>query len=540
MNTDTFHRRSPQRWLVFWILALGYVTVYFHRLSPAVVAEEMRRDLAAGGSLLGLLGSAYFYPYALMQIPAGLLADSWGPRRTIAAFLCAAFAGSIVLSASPDAYVAVAGRALVGTGVAMLFVPALKVLAEWFDEHEFAHMTGVLMAMGGIGSYGAAAPLAYVSGVIGWRWSFALVGGFTLALAALVWAFVRDRPPEPAQPSKRPSRDEGEWNRDGAAGDGRTAGGRAGAGGTGAERAAGRGARAGPAPLRQGHSRQETLLQGVKTVVSHPRFWPLASWFFFTCAVFFSFVGLWGGPYLMQVYGLGKAEAGHILSMAAVGMIAGSPLLSFASNNLFKARKPVLVMSGCLLSAAAGTLFFFPRGLPPLLLSLVCFMIGVSGGASVTVGFAANKELFPLPIAGTASGLVNFFPFFGGAVFQVVLGAVLDRAGLTEAGGFTPAGFTRALLVLFACGLAALASSLFVRETMKAAGRRGPREAERRLFHFSFRPATSRLCFPEAKDAWPPCPFRATRTAGEAAPSWRRRTAPGCAAYSTTPRGRGR
>jgi hypothetical protein len=37
--------------------------VYFHRLCPAVVADDMRRDLAAGGGLLGLLGSAYFYPF---------------------------------------------------------------------------------------------------------------------------------------------------------------------------------------------------------------------------------------------------------------------------------------------------------------------------------------------------------------------------------------------------------------------------------------------------------------------------------------------
>ena len=430
MSVEPRQRALRYRWLIFWVLAFGYVMVYFHRLCPAVVAQDMRRDLLAGGGLLGLLGSAYFYPYALMQLPAGLLSDSWGPRKTITLFFCAAFAGSVVLGTAPNAYVAVVGRALVGLGVAMLFVPTLKVLAEWFRIKEFAMMTGILMAMGGVGSYSASAPLAYISNWVGWRLSFLLVGSFTLALAALVWVFVRDRPsdmglPKLAEPSGHPSRHP-----------------------------------FGPEGVTV------HLTQGVKMVLSHPRFWPLASWFFFTCAIFFSFIGLWGGPYLMQVYGLSNVKAGHILSMAAVGMIAGSPLLSFVSNYFFKARKPVLILSSVFMSTATAVLFFFPRGIAPPFLYLICFTIGMFSGASVTIGFTANKELFPVPIAGTASGLVNFFPFLGGALFQIILGAVLDSQGLTATGGFSLRGFRYALLVLFICGLAALVSSLFIKETM--------------------------------------------------------------------------
>ncbi len=82
------HRNSAgfYRWLIFWILALGYILVYFHRLCPAVMAVDMMADLKTGGALTGFLASAYFYPYAMMQLPAGLLSDSWGPRNTITAF----------------------------------------------------------------------------------------------------------------------------------------------------------------------------------------------------------------------------------------------------------------------------------------------------------------------------------------------------------------------------------------------------------------------------------------------------------------------
>ncbi|MGD2269911.1 MAG: MFS transporter [Desulfobacterales bacterium] len=412
------------RWLIFWILAFGYVMVYFHRLCPAVVAEDMRRDLAAGGGLLGLLGSAYFYPYALMQLPAGLLSDSWGPRKTISLFFCVAFAGSLILAIAPDVLVAIVGRTLVGLGVAMFFVPTLKVLAEWFRVKEFAMMTGILMAMGGIGSYSAATPLAYISNWIGWRQSFGLVGIFTLILAALVWAFVRDRPadldwPSPAQPSAFAAEAIG-------------------------------------------------LIQGVKMVLSLLRFWPLSCWFFFTCAIFFSFIGLWGGPFLMQIYGLSKARAGHILSMAAIGMIVGSPFLSFLSNDLFKARKPVLILASVFMLIITGTLYFYTRQIPIPLLYLICLGIGLFSGAIVTIGFTTNKELFPVSIAGTATGLVNFFPFLGGALFQVILGFVLDSQGLTASGAFVFEGYKYSFLLLFLCGLAALIASFFLTETMPA------------------------------------------------------------------------
>ena len=169
----------------------------------------------------------------------------------------------------------------------------------------------------------------------------------------------------------------------------------------------------------------------------------------------------------MQVYNLSKPQAGHILSMAAIGMIVGSPLLSYLSNNLFKARKPVLILTSALICVITGTLYFFSQSIPVLLFYPICLAIGIFGGAVATIGFITNKELFPVSIAGTATGLVNFFPFLGGAVFQVILGTVLDSQGLSAAGGFALSGFRYCFLLLFVCGLVALVSSFFLKETLQ-------------------------------------------------------------------------
>ncbi len=422
MAVDLMNKALRYRWGIFWILALGYVLVYFHRMCPAVVAVEMMRDLRTGGSLIGFLGAAYFYPYALMQLPAGLLSDSWGPRKSITLFFSIAFLGSVLLGLASTAGWAIVGRTLVGLGVAMIFVPTLKVLSEWFKPREFATMTGILLAMGGIGSLIATTPLAVVSSWIGWRLSFVIVGMMTFVLAALVWKFVRNRPADLGWPSPTgPPEDL-------------------------------------PAVI--------SLKEGVKIVITRPAFWPVAVWFFFDCAVFFSFGGLWGGPYLMQVYGLSKPEAGHILSMLAIGVIIGSPLLSYISNRVFHARKPVLLLSSFILVIITAVLAFYTDRIPMVGLYFVCLGLGIFSSGIVVIAFTANKELFPVEIAGTAIGLVNLFPFAGGAVFQPLLGYILEKNGVVN-GAFTLGGYQQAFLALFACGIVALLASLCMKETMK-------------------------------------------------------------------------
>jgi sugar phosphate permease len=203
----------------------------------------------------------------------------------------------------------------------------------------------------------------------------------------------------------------------------------------------------------------------MKRVITDPRFWPIAIWFFFDCAVFFSFGGLWGGPYLMQVYGFSKAQAGQILSMLAIGMIVGSPMLSFLSNRVFQGRKPVLVLSSFVLLCLTALLAFYTEKLPLAGLYLICLGLGIFSSAIVVIGFTTTKELFPVQIAGTSTGLVNIFPFAGGAVFQPLLGYLLESRGRVE-GAFTLAGYEQAFLLLFFCGLIAFLASLCLQETL--------------------------------------------------------------------------
>ncbi|MGA1824222.1 MAG: MFS transporter [bacterium] len=406
---------------MFWLLALAYLFVYFHRFALSVVAVELNNTFQTSAGLMGILGSVYFYSYALMQFPAGLLSDSLGPRKGVTIFLLLTSCGSILFGFSSSIKMAILARLMVGIGVSMVFIPTLKILSQWYKPSEFAFMAALLNAMGGLGILISAAPLALISEILGWRISFQLIGVITFILAMLVWIIVRDRPSDMGWPSIKTAEQKTE-----------------------------------PIPL----------LEGAKQVITEKYFWPVALWFFFDCGVFFGFGALWSGPYLIHVYGMSSKEAGLILSMLAVGMIGGSPLLSFLSDKVLHSRKKVLMLSSAALTADMLVLFLLPNVLSKTALFLVFLLFSIFSSAIVAIGFSTVKELFPIEITGTSVGCVNIFPFLGGAIFQHFLGWILDLYPKTGINIYPLRAYSSLLLILTGTSLLALFCTFFMKETI--------------------------------------------------------------------------
>lgn len=416
-------RFEKYRYLIFSILGVAYILVFFHRLAPAVVAVDMMTDLKTGGALMGILASAYFYPYGLMQIPAGLLADSWGPRRSIVFFFIFAAAGSIALGMAQSIGAAIFARILVGLGVSMVFVATLKILTNWFEPGKFVRMSGLFMSMGGLGAYTASTPLAMLSDAISWRGSMIVIGILTLIISLLVFLLVRDTPEQ-----------------------------------------------SGFKPLDRCMTAincDDTkigLLDGIFIVIRNGHFWSTAMCSFFGSLVLLSFNGLWGGPFLMHVYGMSRAQAGGVLSMMAVGLIVGAPFMSWLSNKVVRSRKKVLMLSHFCAMCVFAPLAFFTGDFPTAMLYLWCFLFNFFLSSLVVVGYSAIKDSFPIQISGTATGVLNIFPFAGAAVGQPLIGWYLDSVG--SVGGKYPVeaystAFKFCLISLFL----AFAAATMVRET---------------------------------------------------------------------------
>jgi sugar phosphate permease len=172
------------------------VLAFFHRVAPGAIAADLRAQFHTSATMLGFIAAFYFYPYAAMQLPSGVLADTIGPRRLFTGGCLVAGAGSLLFAFAPDVGWLLAGRALVGLGVAVAFVSVLKLIANWFGEREFATWTGVLQLIGNLGGTLGAWPLAWLVQRVSWREVFAGAGAISIALAACIWLWVRDTPRE--------------------------------------------------------------------------------------------------------------------------------------------------------------------------------------------------------------------------------------------------------------------------------------------------------------------------------------------------------
>src|SRR3990167_7611417 len=173
--------------------ALFFFYAWILRVAPSVMIDDLMRDFAVGAAAIGNLSAFYFYGYAGMQIPVGLLIDRFGPRRlmTVAAAGCAA--GCVLFALAPSLWALSLGRFLIGATAAFSLIGAMTVAGQWFPPARFALLSGLAMMLGMAGGVFGQAPLRLLVDGLDWRQASPAPagGGGVLALAAV--ATVRDK-----------------------------------------------------------------------------------------------------------------------------------------------------------------------------------------------------------------------------------------------------------------------------------------------------------------------------------------------------------
>jgi sugar phosphate permease len=413
------------RWGGYTVLILAYMTVYFHRMAPGVVAADLMAAFHASGAALGSLAAMYYYVYTAMQVPAGVLADTLGARIGVALGCLVAGGGSMLFGLAPGIEVASLGRLLVGLGVSVVFVGLMRSNTQWFGERRYGAISGLTLSLGNIGSILAAGPLAVLLAAASWRTVFVAMGVFSLAIALLSALFVRSRPEDAGLPSVREI--EGKP----------------------------------PHPERDRH-----WLADLGGVFATAAIWPSFFVMFGVTGSLFAFAGLWGVPLMRDVFGLDRTGASLYTTAALAGFALGSLLMGWLSDHLGR-RKPVM-LGACAFSVLAWlALVLLPWGPGWTGLALYA-LLGVAAGGFV-VGYAAAKEVVPPGVAGMAIALVNTGLFLGAAIMQPAFGWVLDLTwdgtlveGVRRYGW---AAYRNGLWLSCGFALLALVASLAVRET---------------------------------------------------------------------------
>ena len=259
----------------------------FYRSSNGVIAPDLMHELHVDVGDIGWSSGSFFVIFALLQIPIGVLFDRYGVRRVVSTMLIFAIIGSCLFSFAQSVGLLVVGRFLIGLGFAGGMAGSLVVLSRWHASSGFTRAMTLLFAFANIGSLLATLPLAMATDWVGWRTTFLALGGITGVVAVLFFAVVRDMPDDTADQARR--------------------------------------------PLTLGES-----VRGIAEVFRVPGLLTVMPMIAIGYASIVTIVGLWGGPYLHDVYELDGVARGNLLSIMAIALVCQiafnrDPL--FASNS---------------------------------------------------------------------------------------------------------------------------------------------------------------------------------------------------------------
>lgn len=378
--------------LVAMLSVMGALS-QFHRSALGVIAPELAADLGLDPAVLGTANGSFFAALAVLQVPIGLAFDRFGPRRVVSVLTAVAALAAAAHGWVGDPAQLIAVRLLVGAGCAASFMAGVVLTARWFGRARMATMLARVFAASQLGTLAATTPLAWAAGRFGWRASFVAAGLLTAVVGVLWHAWVRDDPPGATLPPR--------------------------------------------------HETLAEVLAGLGAVLRTPGLPRLLALHAFAYAAVAVLMGLWAGPYLHDVYGLGALERGNVVAAmtvaAALGTLAYGPL-----DRLVGARKPV-AMAGAALTIALLLLLALP-GLAAWQATLLLVGIAAAGSYSVVL-VAHGRSLFADALAGRGVTTVNIAQVLGSALLPPATGAMV--AAMPGAAGY------RAAFVLVALCLGA-------------------------------------------------------------------------------------
>ncbi len=256
---------SHRPYLIFSLLSSLLVFSLFFRVSNAVIAPNLIHDLGLNAETLGILGGAYFYSFALLQIPMGLMLDRIGPRIVLTLLPLIGALGAFLFAFGESFTSVLFGRILIGIGMAPVLMGAFKVFILRFPPEKFATLVGINLSIGTLGNIFATSPLAYLASTIGWRMTFILSGGITTLLAILIfWALGEEK-----KEDKNPI-------------------------------------------LSRSSEPVIGAVQSMRLVLRSLAFWQMGALTFFRYGTFVALQGLWLGPYLIDIKGYSPIQTGNV------------------------------------------------------------------------------------------------------------------------------------------------------------------------------------------------------------------------------------
>jgi len=388
--------------LILATVCITYFTENFLRSGPSALSPILIEEFGLTHGVAGLLFSSYFFLYALLQIPSGILSDTLGPRRTIIGFTGFTVIGTVLFYLARSLGLLIAAQLLMGLGSSVFYINAVRMISDWFPQERRASAIGVLSASSGVGNFAAymGFPLA-MTYLGGWRTLYLYCAVLMAVNFVANFLIVRNSP-------------------DGV-----------------------------------NHVQENgntSILHSLRTVLKDRRLYPfLAS--YILLSLFWMFM-MWLPQWLTDTRGISYIEVGLVSSAGTITGIPGCILIGVISDRLRKRKQP-LVAFYAVSTIVLIALIIMPAGTPPTVYAVLAGILGFTLSAWVLL-FSMVPETLPPEVSGIGMGIVNGMGTLAFSVMNPIYGYLVDITG----------GYLVSNAIVVVSGIALVAVSvLFLKET---------------------------------------------------------------------------
>ena len=357
-------------WFYWLIPATFFVYAFFQRVAPSVLVSELMRDFNITGATIGNISAFYYYTYAAIQVPAGLLLDRFGPKAILGSFALICAIGSYLFASADSTFDLYVGRFLIGLGAGVSFVGTLKVADMWFSVRQFSYISGLTFSLGLVGGLLGQAPLVALVSQFGWRRTMESATVLVLALSIFIVFFVKDNK------TRRGSRPKG-----------------------------------------------IVVWRNLISVLRTTQIWIIAISGGGMAAIITSFTGLWIVPFLIEAKEISKSVSASLASIIFLGTMIGAPLAGLFSG-YFKQHKPIFLFATWLVFSDIILIVYVDFSVSWEFYTLL-FSLGLGLGCVVTI-YSIARTYSPPGAEGTTIAFVNMLVIGLGAAFQPIIGFLLD------------------------------------------------------------------------------------------------------------------
>ncbi|MGQ4809072.1 Membrane sensor protein UhpC [Candidatus Entotheonellaceae bacterium PAL068K] len=396
------------------LVAVAYALAFLQRVAPPAIMDRLMADFRVGASQIGLMTSAYFYGYMVMQLPAGLLVDHWGVRQVILISSVASAIGTFWFAGASSLMGAAAARAVVALGDALVFSALIKIATQWFSANRFGLMFGLSQIAGYIGGLLAITPLAVLVSLHGWRASFSLLTGLVSAHLVLCLIWLRNHPAHDtaAMPTRR-----------------------------------------------------EIVTEGRRLLRRSITWGPIVT-YLGNYVPSLSLSGVWGFPLLMQAYGLSRDQASVPMFVFMLGYAIGALLFGYLVDAHFRTlRKPIWVVTAGRMVLLVVLAPVIGVHLPGAMMVTCLTALGLLTGGMIPLTLTSLRLGVSQAQIGLGIGLMGTLANLAAGMVQPLLGLILDAhwsGEMREAVRlYPPNAYSWLLVVLAGLCLCSAAGPLF-------------------------------------------------------------------------------